>query len=41
MRINSGHVLFEGSAPIKVLGSAKDSLREKRTNAKSVWLVEG
>jgi len=41
MRINSGNVLFEGSEPTKVLGSGKDSLREKKTNEKSVWLVKG
>lgn len=41
MRLNSGHVLFEGSEPTKVFGSGKDSPREKTTNPKCVCLVEG
>lgn len=40
MRINSAHVIFEGSEPIKVLRRSKDSLGDRRAIAKCVLLVE-
>lgn len=40
-KIKNGHVLFEGSETIRLLGSSKANLGEKRTNAEDVCLIEG
>jgi len=40
-KTKSGHVDFEGSEPIRALGSGKANLGEKRANVEDVWLIEG
>ena len=33
--------MFEGIETVKVLGSGKANLGEKRTNAEDFWIIEG
>lgn len=40
-RTKSGCVVFEGNQSPRVLGSSKENLGDKRTNADDVFLIKG